>query len=261
MRPSTANAVVVAALLMTALCACKKTPDVKDAGLEPMVLRRVPDAPLVVSLPKSWKIQTPQVPPLMEPPWKDADPPSPKRAAPRDAGPNTDAGFDDVHPIDGGPSAIEAAARAYPTQSRTLVIARPPDVRPGSLVAPMLMILHDPWLPRGTTGVDYLVAQRATNQAVIGGNIRHVEAEPSRRQGRPSYHIRDEWKVPGPNGMEAEVSQEALLLLDADANNGGRWLHGYAVVITMEKRDLALYEPYVRAILESVGFKDRAVAQ
>lgn len=233
MSRAAANTVVVV-LALAACAACKDPPPpVVDSGVEALVLRRIPDAPIVVSIPKSWSIETPELPPLIEP--KETKSP---------------------HAKDGGLTAVEAAAAAYPRTSRVLLRARPPAPRPGSLVPATLLVLHDPWLPKGTTGVDYLVAQRATNQAVVGSRIQHVEAEPSRRQGRPAYTIRDEWTVPGPNGAIAPVAQEALLLLDAD----GAWLHGYAVVVTLEKRDLPALHPTIRAILASVGFKDRAVA-
>ncbi len=127
------------------------------------------------------------------------------------------------------------------------------------LVAPHLMILEDPWLPVGTTGVDYLVAQRAANQAVIGTNIRHVDAEPSRRDGRPSYHIRDEWTVNGPDGSSRTLSQEALLVLDdATTPDGQVAVHGYTVVVTLEKSEFERMQPTVRAILASAVFEPRS---
>lgn len=236
--------VLLVASLLAPLCAasCKRGKGAPDAGPEePLVLRRVPDAPLVMAVPKSWSIEIPDVPPLLQP---DAGP-APAEAA--DGG---------AAAVDGGArTGVEAAAAAYPMRTRTLLVARPPEPREGSLVRPMLMVLHDPWLPKGTTAVDYLVAQRASNQAAVG-SIQHVDAEPSRRDGRPAYHVRDEWSVDGPGGMQAKVAQEALLLLDSD----GAWLHGYAVVLTMEKRDLPAYERDLRRVLESVRFKDAPAA-
>ena len=143
-------------------------------------------------------------------------------------------------------------------RTRTLLQARPGTARPGTLVPPLLLVLEDPWLPVGTTGVDYLVAQRASNQAVIGTNIRHVEAEPSRRQGRPSYHVRDEWTVDGA-GAQREVSQEALLLLESSmAPDRSASMHGYTVVITMEKSEFGSLQPLVREVLASVRFEERS---
>src|ERR1041384_5144648 len=161
-------------------CTCGKSDD--DVGaqqrgggdkpLPDLLPRRVPDTNLVVSLPKGWGIDMPNPGPL------------PKPAV--------------------GATKIEL-------KSRSMLVARPGTPYPGTLVTPMLEVLQDPWLPVGTTGVDYLVAQRAANQTVIRANIRHVDAEPSRRDGRPIYHIRDEWTVKAPNGESRDVSQEALL--------------------------------------------------
>ncbi len=185
-----------------------------------LVKRRVPDTEMVVGIPKGWQIDMPNPGPLPEPP---------------------------------------AAGSPIVLKTRTLLQARPGTPAPGMLVTPLLLVLEDPWLPLGTTGVDYLVAQRAANQSVIGTNIRHVDAEPSRRQGRPSYHVRDEWNVKGPDGSERVLSQEAILVLDdAIAPDGGAAVHGYTVVITLEKLEFETMQPLVRDILESVVFENRA---
>jgi hypothetical protein len=105
--------------------------------------------------------------------------------------------------------------------------------------------------------MDYLVAQRTSNAVAIGANIRHVEAEPSRREGRPTYHIRDEWNVLAAD-QSREVSQEALLLLDtATTPDNKPAMHGYTVVITMEKVEFEAMQPVVREILGSVRFEAR----
>ena len=184
--------------------------------------RRVPDTDIVLSLPKGWLISMPNPGPLPPPP-----PPGTK---------------------------IEL-------RTRTLLVAGPGTPAKGTLVAPRLQVLEDAWLPVGTTGVDYLVAQRAANQTVIGTNIRHVEAEPSRRQGRPSFHVRDEWTV-DVGEMTRGVSQEALLLLDdAVAPDGSAGMHGYTIVITLEKNEFDALQPLIRDIYASVRFEPRGDAK
>jgi hypothetical protein len=189
-------------------------------SLDELVPRRIPDTDVVVGLPKGWIVTMPDPGPLPPPP-----PPGSK--------------------ID--------------LRTRTLLVAGPGTPAKGTLVAPKLLVLEDPWLPVGTTGVDYLVAQRAANQTVIGANIRHVEAEPSRRQGRPTFHVRDEWTVSSTT-MTRVVAQEALLLLDdATAPDGSAGMHGYTVVITLEKTEFDALQPLIRDIYASVRFEDRVL--
>lgn len=214
---------LIVPLMLSDACTCGKS---EEAAPEPagpiddeLVVRRVPDTNLVVSLPKGWLIDMTDPGPLPKPP---------------------------------------ANATKIELQTRKLLEARPGTPFPGTLVTPLLQVLEDPWLPVGTTGVDYLVAQRAANQGVIGANIRHVDAEPSRREGRPTYHIRDEWTVKGKDGQSRDVSQEALLLLEtATTPDGQAAMHGYTVVITMEKIEFKSMQPVVRAILNSVHFDER----
>jgi hypothetical protein len=208
-------------LVLGGSCTCGKgeAPEARGPSDDDLVVKRVPDTNLVVSLPKGWLAEMPNPGPLPKPP---------------------------------------ANATRVVLQTRTLLEARPGTPFPGTLVTPLLQVLEDPWLPVGTTGVDYLVAQRAANQEVIGANIRHVDAEPSRREGRPSYHIRDEWTVKGPDGQSRDVSQEALLMLEtATTPDGQPAMHGYTVVITMEKIEFKAMQPVVRAILASVHFDER----
>jgi hypothetical protein len=146
---------------------------------------------------------------------------------------------------------------ALQLQSRTLLQARPGQAGEGHLVAPSILVLEDPWLPVGTAAVDYLVAQRASNAKIIGSAIRHVDAEPSRRQGRPAYIIRDEWSVTVGNAAPRDLSQDALLLLDAvpPTSDGAQpAVHGYTVVITMEKQEREQLDLLVRQVLDSVEF-------
>lgn len=200
-------------------CSCNEEAPAKKQFLNELVRRRVPDTDLIVALPKGWLIDTPNPGPM---------PP----------------------PVAGQTKVV--------LNTRTLLIAKAGTPVPGTLVAPRLEVLEDPWLPLGTTGVDYLVAQRATNQTVIGTNIRHVDAQPSRREGRPTYHIRDEWTVRG-GSFSKDISQEALLILDdTKAPDGSAAIHGYTVVITLEKVEFEKLQPLVREVLESVHFEDRA---
>ena len=209
------------ALIVVDGCTCGKGDDagLPQRPLDELVRRRVPDCDLILALPKGWLVE------MVDPGPQPAPPPP------------------------GTPIKL---------QTRTLLSARPGTPAPGMLVTPQLLVLEDPWLPIGTTGVDYLVAQRAANQEVIGTNIRHVDAEPSRREGRPSYHIRDEWTV-NAAGAQREVSQEALLILDdAVMPGGGAGVHGYTVVLTLEKQEFATMQPLVREILASVHFEERS---
>lgn len=196
-----------------------KEPERPKVPLPELVKRRVPDTDIVIALPKGWQIEMPNPGALPPPP---------------------------------GPDVTKIVLK-----TRTLLVARPGTLAPGTLVAPKLEVLEDPWLPVGTTGVDYLVAQRASNSTTIGANIRHVDAEPSRREGRPAYHIRDEWTVLAAN-QSREMSQEALLLLEtATTPDKQAAMHGYTVVITMEKLEFDAMQPVVREIISSVRFESR----
>ena len=203
-------------------CRCGKkveAPTSTTVALPELQPKRIPDSDLVLSLPKGWLVELP-------------------RAA-----------------------AVPDEPKTYPTKielkTRKLLEARPGTPAANTLVPPILLVLHDPWLPVGTSAVDYLQAQRQSNQAVIGTAIRHVDAEPSRRGGRPTYHIRDEWTVTGKDGAVTEVSQEALLLVEAQKAG----LDGYTVVITLEKKEFETFQPVVRAILDSVRFEPRNTAE
>ena len=57
-----------------------------------------------------------------------------------------------------------------------------------------------------------------------------------------------------------EISQEALLILDdVKAPDGSAAMHGYTVVVTLEKVEFARLQPLVREIFASVRFEDRDV--
>jgi hypothetical protein len=222
MRPHLALGLAFLAIVVDG-CNCRKDADAPGGpprlSLEELVPQRVPDTDLILALPKGWLVQRPNPGPLPAPP---------------------------------------PAGAKIELRTRVLLSAGPGTPAKGTLVAAKLLVLEDPWLPVGTTGVDYLVAQRAANQAVIGANIRHVDAEPSRRQGRPSYHVRDEWTVEA-GGMKREVAQEALLLLDdARTPDGQAGMHGYTVVITLEKPEFLQLQPLLRDIFASARFEERA---
>ncbi|OGQ11424.1 MAG: hypothetical protein A2138_12465 [Deltaproteobacteria bacterium RBG_16_71_12] len=209
----------VALVLPMLAGACRKDKEEAAAPASDLVPRRVPDTNLVVLLPRGWL----------------ADMPDPGRLPPP--------------PPEGAKLALSG---------RKLLEARPGTPAPGMLITPVLHVFEDPWLPLGSTGVDYLVAQRATNQAALGSSIRHVEAEPGRRAGRPSYHVRDEWTVLGPTGQSRDVSQEALLLLESVTTPDKRHsLTGYTIVITLEKAELKALQPVIREMLAGVRFEER----
>ncbi len=210
---------VVLAMAMLAV-ACSK--DKQEGGETPssLVPRRVPDSNLVVPLPQGWLADMPDPGPV---------PPAPPEGT------------------------------RLTLSGRKLLEARPGTPAPGMMITPVLHVFEDPWLPLGTTGVDYLVAQRTANQAALGANIRHVEAEPGRRAGRPSYHVRDEWTVLGPDGQSRDVSQEALLILESvRAPDQRQMLTGYTLVVTLEKAEFKTLQPVVREILAGVRFEERA---
>jgi hypothetical protein len=221
--------VLPASLIVVDGCSRDKTPvatsDSATASTSTVLApKKVPGTDLVVPLPKGWAIE------VMEPG------PRPSPDAPAASGT-----ADDV---------------VVPLHTRTLLSARPTAPTPGMLVAPTLLVLEDPWLPVGTTGVDYLVAQRHSNQAVLGDHVRHVEAEPTRRDGRPAYHVRDAWTVDGDNDVHRDVSQEALLLIDAAATpNGTPGLIGYTVVLTLEQGERDALDPVLRGVLSGVHFE------
>jgi hypothetical protein len=220
---------VVLGVSMLGACSCDKPPDdttdkSKPSAMLPSTLskKRVPGTSLALALPKSWEVK-----------MEDPGPLPPKPTGPVDI-------------------------TSLKLNTRTLLQARPGQPGPGHLVAPMILVLEDPWLPLGAGAVDYLVAQRAANAAVIGSAVRHVDAEPSRREGRPAYIIRDEWTVPGKTPEDArDLTQDALLILEAvapanDSEQPG--LHGYTVVVTMEKSEREGLDKLVRAVLDSVEF-------
>jgi hypothetical protein len=125
-------------------------------------------------------------------------------------------------------------------------------------VPPRLEVFFDPNLPQGTTATDYLEAQRDSNEKAIRqertgskSTIQHVEAERSRREGRPTYHVRDEWSFS--MGKESiTISQESLLLIDIQDET----LNGYTLVVTMLKKDLLALKPSIKKMFESIEFKE-----
>ena len=126
---------LLAGVLANASCTCGGSTEAAQPTAPAVDLspRRVPDTDLVVALPQGWRIDLPDPGPM-----PDAPPPTDTRIT--------------LH-------------------TRTLLEARPGTPAPGMLVTPQLFVFLDPWLPLGTTGVDYLVAQRTANQRVIGANI------------------------------------------------------------------------------------------
>jgi hypothetical protein len=198
--------------------ACKKGGDeaAEEAKKEraPLVGRAVPGTPLTLKIPEDWKL--------------DAIKPEPLAEAPA---------------ADGTKEPLELV-------SRTVLSARAPTSKAGDRITARLLVLHDPWLPEGTTTSEYLDAQRASNHRVVP-HMMHVDAERSRRQGRPAYYVRDEWSAPFGEGEAMVFSQETLLLIDAEEQR----LHGYSVTITMAKADHEELAPVMRELLDSVRFQ------
>ena len=66
----------------------------------------------------------------------------------------------------------------------------------------------------------------------------------------------DEWTVRAET-FSKDISQEALLILDdVTAPDGSAAMHGYTVVITLEKTEFEKLQPLVREILASVQFDE-----
>lgn len=193
--------------------------------------RTIPGTPLQIDIPADWRLD-------------DVDP-GPAPAAPgADGGPAATPGKK--------PADKKAADGALALKSRTMLSARAPDSQVNDKLSAWLMVLHDPFLPAGTTSTDYLKAQRDSNQQAIP-DLKHVEAERSRRQGRPAYYVRDEWTAPLTKDEQVDFSQETLLLIDAQ---DGR-LHGYSVTITLPKKDRQDLEMLLRKIVKSVRFQKK----
>jgi hypothetical protein len=209
-------------LCLVASAGCSKPSNSESQGegsVVEFVNLRVLGSPLEVRIPPTWKVEN------------LAPPPVPPRTTPE-------------------PGA------AVVLHGRKIFSARSPKGVRGEVAAPRIEVFHDPWLPVGTGASDYLAAQRASNEVAVDhgphapqSKIRHVEAESTRRQGRPAYHVRDEWNL-RMGDDKATVTQESLLLIDALDNE----LHGYTVVVTAIAEDRAELESTIASILNSVAF-------
>ncbi len=154
------------------------------------------------------------------------------------------------------PPPPETPSKEIKLTGRLLMTVREEEPTRAGLAAPRFEIFHDPWLPVGTTAADYLRAHRRDNKRAVP-MIRHVEAERSRRQGRPVYLVRDEWtmRLDGKGAVpdkEITVNQESLLLVDTVDGT----LHGYAVVATMLKEDRPKMERALYEIMDSIRFQN-----
>jgi hypothetical protein len=222
-----ASALLALAVVLAPAGGCKKKDKDPIATLQKSLLNvRVVGTPLELRVPPDWIVA-------------DIDP---AKMPPRPVGP------------DGGP-----AEPVIKLTGRLMFSARAPQGARGDEAAPpRLQIFHDPWLPVGTTARDYLDAQRRDNERAVregkdgAARIRHVEAERSRREGRPSYHVRDEFTYKLGN-QRATVSQESLLLIDKLEDD----LHGYTIVMTMVDEDLKVLADTRRAVINSVRFAKR----
>jgi hypothetical protein len=210
-----------------AALACSKSSEITDAGpasrpLE-LVNVRVKDAPIELRIPKAWEV--------------------------------VDVKADDV-PAKAAPTK-DGTVPPVSLTNRLLMTVKAASGARGALAAPRMELFHDPWLPIGTSATDYLTAQRAANEAAVKGGtkeaktlIRHVEAERSRRDGRPSYFVRDEWDLEFKNVRDT-ISQISLLLVETDQDGE---LHGYTLVATLLKKDRDALDKTLREIFDSVHF-------
>jgi hypothetical protein len=227
----------------------KGAKDKKPKGPPPMKSIRIPEAPISLKVPKAWKRKDP----------KD-DPP----AAPAAELPTRDGG---VAARDGGAAAAPDAKPPSPDEGEEkpvemdgLILKSAEVLR---YVAPAgedaqppirLQVFHDPNLPMGTTVTRYLKAQRKVSFQGLA-DVEHVEAERSRRDGRPAFFVRDTFSVKTGISKEGEsdevyVTQISLLLIEAI--DGA--LHGYTVVATLLDRQYTEKESALRAIFDSVHF-------
>jgi len=213
------------------------TPGAEGPAKVEMVYRAIPGTPLKIKVPTDWSF--------------DKVDPGPEPLSPKDlATKGSDAGV--ATEPENTKKTKSAAASPLALHSRTMLSARAPESKVGRKLAAWLMVLHDPFLPLGTTSTAYLDAERASNQEALPA-LTHVEAERSRRQGRPAYYVRDEWTAPLTKEESITFSQETLLLLDA----AGEYLHGYSVTITLPKKDRPELEGVLRQIVESVRFQKK----
>ena len=202
-----------------------------EAAKAEAVYRVISGTPLKIKIPADWTLD-------------DVDP-GPEPVSPAEAAANPKTA--DAGPAKAAPSADNTKLGL---ESRTMLSARAPESTAGSKLKAWLMVLHDPFLPLGTTSTDYLSAQRASNMQALNA-LQHVEAERSRRQGRPAYYVRDEWTAPLTADKSVAFSQETLLLLDA----AGEYLHGYSITVTLPKDDRPALAGTLREMLESVRFQ------
>ena len=248
LRPLRASATVsaraaslTAALLLVATVGaggCKKADEDPVKALTKELLNvRVVGTPLELRVPPDWRVADIDPEDLAPPPGTHPDGQG-----------------------DGGTTETDPGEARIKLTGRLMFSARAPKgARGEGEAAPRIEIFHDPWLPVGTSARDYLETQREENERAVregkGGaaRIRHVESERSRRDGRPTYHVRDEFtfKV---GSQRAVVSQESLLLVDQDDNE---LLHGYTVVMTMTQEDLEQLDITRRAVIGSVHFAKR----
>jgi hypothetical protein len=215
------------AMTLVSAAACSKGAELTDAGpaarpLE-LVNVRVKDAPIELRIPKTWEVVD----------VKTTDVPA--KPAP----------------------AKDGAVPPVSLTNRLMMTVKAESGARGALAAPRMELFHDPWLPIGTSATDYLTAQRTANEAAVKGGtkesttvIRHVEAERSRRDGRPSYFVRDEWDLEFQNARDT-ISQISLLLVETDKDGE---LHGYTLVATLLKKDRDALDKTLREIFDSVHF-------
>jgi hypothetical protein len=133
-------------------------------------------------------------------------------------------------------------------QTELIVSGERRRTKSNSVLPPRVEVYRDSDLPPTTSYTDYLVANRMAQKRSLGDvAVRHLEVEKIRRNDRHGFHLRDAFDVPLPQGGQAPVSQQALLLLDGQT--------GYVVAVTMMEDERALLAEEIRAWLNSVSFR------
>ncbi len=211
-------------LMLAGGLACKDRPAAVDAGPPPRPCLGVPGTPLCWRLPPGWSVSLAPPKPIEQ----SASATQPGGSGAEDAGPVEDGG---VLLLD---TELLASGRRKDPTAKSL---HPPRVE-----------VYRSTLPTGSTSTDFLVANRLSQQRVLGGiRVRHLEVEPIRRDGRHGFHVRDAFDVPLPQGGQAPVSQQAVLLID------GR--NGYVVVVTLLEDELPRYLDELHGWLGSLSFE------
>lgn len=211
----------VPCVLGLALLACPREAPVPDAGPGEFPVTSVPGTPLLWRLPATWTV-------AQHRPAGGGQAPSAAGTRVEDAG---------------------APAKSADLLAQTTLVAegqRSTADRPSTLPPRVEVYVNGP-LPKEATISDYLVANRQAQARALGDiTVRHLEVEPIRRSGRAGFHLRDAFDVPLPQGGQAPVSQQAVLLVDGE--------RGYVIVVTLLEDELSRHAEELRTWLHSIRF-------